>query len=504
MHHIPAHRRILVIDDNPAIHEDFRKILGATPGASEALTASEAALFGTAPAESAALSFEIDSALQGQEGVDLARTARELGRPYAMAFVDARMPPGLDGIETAARLWECNPDMHIVICTAYSDYSWQDIRRKLVHAERLVILKKPFDTIEVLQLADALTEKWRLGQQDSLRLQALEHDIRERNRDLEAAQKINALLGETNRQLTSTQGGEQNCSALQPERRAMLLRGLEEALAAEELTIHYQPLVDIATRRVVSLEALLRWHHPDLGPVSPAEFIPLAEESGLILPIGEFVLRAVCNQVVQWQRQGVAVVPVAVNLSPLQLERQDVWQCVRTILRETGMAPQLLSLELTESTLMKNLQRHAPMLQGLRGDGVRIQIDDFGTGYSSLSYLQQLPVDALKIDRSFIARLGDCSANEAIVGAILAMAHSLGLGVVAEGVETAAQLEVLGRHGCQVAQGYYFCRPVPPAECAQLLTDLAGRPSFTDTLRMRLVASTNKPRQLRLVREQSA
>jgi len=180
------------------------------------------------------------------------------------------------------------------------------------------------------------------------------------------------------------------------------------------------------------------------------------------------------------------VVRVAVNLSPVQLERQPIGSFIRNILRETGMQPHQLALELTESTLMKNAQQHAEALQGLRGDGVHIEIDDFGTGYSSLSSLKHLPVDTLKIDRSFISHLDTSGTDEAIVGTILALARNLGLHVVAEGVETPAQLQVLGRHGCEVAQGYYFSRPLPAEECRALLLELAQRSSFTDTLRLRI------------------
>lgn len=191
-------RRILVIDDNPAIHQDFKKILGATPKSAAALSELEADLFGAAPAPAPREVFQIDSALQGQEGIALLRQAQEQNRPFSMAFVDVRMPPGWDGVQTTARIWEQDPDVQIVICTAYSDYSWQEILQKLGHSDRLVILKKPFDNIEVLQLADALTEKWRLGRLVRRRLDNLEQRISERTRDLKAS---NARLDGANRRL---------------------------------------------------------------------------------------------------------------------------------------------------------------------------------------------------------------------------------------------------------------------------------------------------------------
>jgi EAL domain-containing protein (putative c-di-GMP-specific phosphodiesterase class I) len=189
----------------------------------------------------------------------------------------------------------------------------------------------------------------------------------------------------------------------------------------------------------------------------------------------------------QWQREQVPVVRVAVNLSSLQLQGpRPIWELVRDILRETGMQPQQLALEITETTLVKNAKEQAGALQHLRDDGVHIEIDDFGTGYSSLSYLRQLPVDTIKIDRSFISQIDTSASDESIVSTILALAHGLGLEVVAEGVETAEQLQVLARHGCEFAQGYYFSRPLPPGKCRALLVELAQRTSFTDTLRIRI------------------
>ena len=268
--------------------------------------------------------------------------------------------------------------------------------------------------------------------------------------------------------------------------RLTMEHALRRALNAHQFLVHYHPLIEIATRRIVSLEALVRWEHPRLGLVSPARFIPVAEDSGLIVPIGEYVLRTACEQVVQWQRADVPVVPVAINWSAVQLQRQSVVEVVRRTLSETGIPPQLLLLEITESTLMRDARQHAAALQELRDEGIRIQMDDFGTGYSSLSYLRELPVDTLKIDRSFVNHVDDNPADEAIVRAILAMAESLGLRVVAEGVETAAQLDVLRKHGCQVAQGFFFGRPLPADQCRTLLEELAMRPSFTETLRMRV------------------
>jgi EAL domain-containing protein (putative c-di-GMP-specific phosphodiesterase class I)/CheY-like chemotaxis protein len=488
MHRKPDIRRILLIDDNPSIHQDFLKIFARAPASETALSESDAVLFGPAKATRARSHFQIDSAHQGQQGVDLVRQALQEKHPYAMAFVDVRMPPGLDGIETIIQLWEVDPDVQIVICTAHSDYSWEETLDKLGHADCFIVLKKPFDNIEVLQLAEALTEKWRLARQERQRLQDLEHKILDRNRDLEAARNINAQLDAVNQRLTVP---TECVDDTQVRRIHSLERDLLTALQTGELTVHYQPIIEIASRLVTSLEALVRWKHPTLGSIPPGEFIPMAEETGLIVPLGEYVLRTVCAQVMQWQREQVPVVRVAVNLSSVQLQGQPIWEVVRGILRETGMQPHQLALEITETTLVKNAKDHAAALQHLRDDGVRILIDDFGTGYSSLSYLRQLPVDTIKIDRSFISQIDSSSSDESIVGAILALARGLGLSVVAEGVETLGQLQVLSRHGCEFAQGYYFSRPLPPDDCRALLLELAQRTSLTDTLRLRILGQSN-------------
>jgi len=479
-------RRILLVDDNAAIHQDFRKIFAPSLASDPALSASTAALFGAEEEPPPASAFIIDFALQGLEGVANVRRALEERRPYAVAFVDMRMPPGWDGLETIRRIWEVDADVQIVICTAYSDYTWQQTLKKLGHVDRFVVLKKPFDAIEVQQLAEMLTERWRLGRQERGRLQDLERRIQEHHRDLQAIQSINAQLDAANRRLTAAQDPQADT---QLRSRRELERDLRRGLQAGELSVHYQPIVEIGSRRVVGLEALARWQHPTRGWVSPGEFIPLAEECGLIVPLGEQVLRLVCEQVVRWQRDNVPVVRVAVNVSSVQIEQQPLWELIRSVMRETGLQPHQLALELTEGTLVKNAAKHARALQGLRDDGVEIEIDDFGTGYSSLSYLKQLPLDAIKIDRSFIRQLDTNSSDEAIVAAILALARGLNLRVVAEGVETPGQLQVLARHGCELAQGFYFSRPLPADECSVLLCELAERTSFTDTLRLRIVRS---------------
>ena len=493
--------RVLVIDDNPAIHEDLKKVLCPGPACSPQLTQLEAALFGEEAKTPDMPLFEVDSATQGKQGVDMVRRAQERRRPYALAFVDARMPPGWDGIQTIEKLWQEDPEVQVVLCTAYSDYTWQEIRARLAHPERFVVLKKPFDNIEALQLADSLTEKWRLRHKERDHLQKLERMLGERQRDQLAKEDIDAQLAAASVASNIVPLRRADGPVSPEERRSLVRRELQVAIRREQLTLHYQPVVEIATHRVVSLEALLRWTHPELGPISPGEFIPIAEESGLILPIGEFVLRSVCRQLVCWDRERVPSVPVAVNISGIQLEQLPLREFVRRILKEEGAQPQRLILELTESTIMKAPRSHAATLQQLRDDGISIEIDDFGTGYSSLSYLKYLPIDTIKIDRSFVQNLHTNSTDEAIVCAILAMTHKLGLRAVAEGVETEDQLEVLGRYACELAQGFFFCEPMSATECQKLLLDLAARTSFTDTLRLSRLDNRQPIRMLPLTQK---
>ncbi|THF56570.1 EAL domain-containing protein [Pseudothauera rhizosphaerae] len=239
---------------------------------------------------------------------------------------------------------------------------------------------------------------------------------------------------------------------------------LHRALERDELVLHFQPLVEIAGGRTVAAEALLRWRHPELGLVSPADFIPLAEETGLIVPIGEWVLRTACLQHRRWRELGHANLRMLVNISARQFRDDNLADLVARVVHETAMPAGLLTLELTESMLMENSSRGIDVLERLRRLGVRLALDDFGTGYSSLAYLKRFPIDELKIDRLFIRDIERNPEDAAIADAIVKLAHSLGLRVVAEGVESAAQLDILARHGCDLAQGYHFCRPVEAAQ----------------------------------------
>lgn len=244
---------------------------------------------------------------------------------------------------------------------------------------------------------------------------------------------------------------------------------LRGALERDELVLHYQPKVDLGSRRIVGVEALVRWQHPHKGLIPPAQFIPVAEETGLIVPIGEWVMRTACAQSLLWREQGLAQLRIAVNLSPRQFAHEDLLQDVERLMGEGGMGAAGLELEITESMVMHNPERAATLLGKLKASGAIVAIDDFGTDYSSLSYLKRFPINTLKVDRTFIKDLPLDIEDAAITKAIIVMAHSLGLKVVAEGVETQEQVDFLHALGCDEAQGYYFGKPVPAEELVSLL-----------------------------------
>ncbi len=253
--------------------------------------------------------------------------------------------------------------------------------------------------------------------------------------------------------------------------RLMLESRLRKALEQGELVVYYQPQVSIETGRIVGVEALVRWFNPDLGMVPPGEFIPLAEETGLIVPIGEWVLRTACRQAKRWHEMGLAPLRVAVNLSARQFQQRDLVDTVARVLDETALPAADLELELTESVIMRDAAESVRRLRELTALGIHLAVDDFGTGYSSLGYLRTFPIRSLKIDRSFIRDIDHDPNGAAIAQAIIALASSLGLKAIAEGVETREQLEILRGYGCQEMQGYYFCRPLPADELSALLRE---------------------------------
>lgn len=646
-------RRILVVDDNRSIHEDFYKILaGAGSAAHPELDVLHAELFGE-DGQHVEESFELDSAFQGEEALERVRNARRAQKPYALAFVDIRMPPGLDGIETTANLLEEDPELGIVICSAYSDYSWEEMAEAFGQTDRVLILKKPFDPVEVRQLAHALRKRWELARALAMRVEDLEGVVAERTRELaesneklrcealareEAMRKLaesnerikalayqDGLTGLPNRRLfdehlekvlararrkstefavlfidfdnfklindtvghqaadavlkqlaeslsdlirlddmlsyadtevdvettisiepitdsvLSRLGGDEFVVLLPETRdrfaagtvanrilkhlerpiatdkgdlvvtasvgiatyphdgqtgdelirnadtamyhakqkgkaayryysaemnaasieRMKIENGLRRALADGGFELHYQPRIELATRRVVGIEALLRWRDPDLGEVEPARFIPVAEDSGLILTIGEWVLRHVCRQAAEWKRAGREAVPVSVNVSAVQLGRHEFTDAVARALDRSRLDPALLELELSEDAVAALRERAKEVLDELHALGVRLSLDDFGTGHSSLGQLAGLPIASVKLDGRFVSGLTADAESASVAEATIALARILGFCSVAEGVESAEQAESLRRLGCDAAQGSFFGAPAP-------------------------------------------
>jgi diguanylate cyclase len=609
--------RILIVDDNPAIHRDFDKILGGGVEPAAALAVVESLLFGDAPTgERERARYVLEFASQGQEGVECARRAAAAGRPFAIAFIDMRMPPGWDGLETIEQLWAVDPDVQVVICSAHSDYDWSDVVARLGQTDRLLVLKKPFEPIEVLQCASALARKWQHERALRVQVETLENVVAARTEKLEAANRqlrhlathdaltglpnrvllddrltqamahanrdgqpfavvvvdldrfklINDSLGhragdvvldEVSRRLSSVvrdidtvarTGGDEFIVVISPSavredavaianrardalRAPMRVSGVElhvtcsigvayyptdanssdsliaradaamycakqrgrnnvqcfaegmdavtvgrvslesdlhAASDAGQFELHYQPKADMESGDVYSAEALIRWRHPQRGLILPDEFIPLAEECGLINDIGAWVLREACRQCAEWQRTGLPTLRVAVNVAATQFRRGDLLDVVRGALESAGLEARFLEIELTESAVMTNPEESAAILEQLSRMGVLVSVDDFGTGYSSINYLRRFPIDKLKIDRSFVRDLG-CEVDASIVQAIISLAHSLRLKVVAEGVETPDQLQFLRSLGCDQYQGFHFSPPLPASQFAELL-----------------------------------
>lgn len=606
---VRANRRILIVDDTASIHQDFRKILCAEGEPS--LENLEEALFGT-PAK-VRQAFELDSAYQGQEALALVNKALAANAPYAMAFIDMRMPPGWDGLQTIERLWNVDPHLQIALCTAYSDYSFEAIEARLKYNDQLLILKKPFDHLEIRQMASALTWKWQLAQDIALKVIGLERAIEERVQELlkvshllqydaltelpnstllgdrltqaialgrrhdtqmavmfigldrfkrinnalgypvgdevlqqvsqslvaavrssdsvfrygsdefvvllndilhpqqtqHVAQKILKAIGSTRHvaghdlSITASLGisicpndsgtavelikhaetamhaskerGPDDFSFytedmnLHAQHQQNLESAIRHALQCNEFALHYQPKLDLKSGQIVGAEALLRWFQPRLGWVSPADFIPVAEDTGLIVQLTQWVLRQACEQAQTWRDMGLPTLRISVNISAIDFRQREFVDNLAAILKQTHLPPALLELEITESVLMQNVDDTVDILNRIKAMGVRLALDDFGTGYSSLSYLRRFPIDVLKIDQSFIRGLKVNSQDEQLISAIIGMGKSLGLTIIAEGVETIEQLNFLQHQLCEEGQGYLFSKAVPSEDFVQLL-----------------------------------
>ncbi len=607
---------ILVIDDNTEIHHDFIKILTKTTSAVDEISNQ---LFGSSKIDTNAPNialphFKIDTATQGQEGVKRIGQAIKENNPYALAFVDIRMPPGWDGVETIKHIWELDKDIQVVICTAYSDYTWEETIAKLGQSDNLLILKKPFDFIAVRQLACALTQKWKLMQESRCYTKSLEKTVQIRTEELHRQATHDSLTELPNRALlhdrmqqaiaTSNRskkpfallffdldrfklindslghlaGDELLCSIAQRLQSTMragdtlarlggdefvlianeltsedsaatiasvilnatkqpfqiqgrnlivttsigiciypkdatkiddLLRNadiamyrakeagadqfkfyleemnkecldsfeleleLHEALKKNQFCLYYQPQYDTTNNKVEAVEALVRWDHPTRGLLLPIDFISVAEKTGLITSIGEWVLREACKQAKIWQNQKLGKIRVAVNVTSQQVRQFNFVEIVKNILDAEKLSPEFLELELSENIIINNVSI-IKTINSLKELGIQISIDDFGTGYSSLNYLRNIPLDRLKIDKSFVQNIKLNHGDEVIIHAIISMAKSLNLDVLAEGVENQNQLDFLKTQECNSIQGYYFTKPLSSVD----LTNLLKNPSL--------------------------
>jgi diguanylate cyclase (GGDEF)-like protein len=729
--------RLIVIDDNPSIHEDYKKVLN-TNGVDNEITSMEEVLFDKNSSEEKQEfpTFKIDSAMQGEEGVKKIKGAAASGNPYALAFVDIRMPPGWDGLKTIRNIWKVDPNIQCVICTAYSDYTWEETISQLGMGDNFLILRKPFEAIIVRQIACALVKKWKLSQITRQYTARLESQLAEQNAELKKSvslmratlestgegvltidndgklinynkkfalmwelpekelnasgdakyvfgalssllenpkdflstasalhykgsstytdtlklkdgrffecraqlqeisekasgavwcfrditrQKIleeqlqhqathDVLTGLPNRTLLIEHLHQQVANSrrnrnlfsvffldldrfkvindnlthaigdvllkavanrLQTILRAndfiarlggdefvlvttgintredvtvvskRLLSGFEEeffiegrkfktdvsigvsmypadgetanillknadiamyaakarggnnlqfysadmdvaslarleleeqlrqALSNHEFVLHYQPQINIKTGELEAVEALVRWKHPTRGLIQPLEFISVVEEIGLLKPLGEWILRSVCAQNKAWQSAGFPPVRVSVNLVASQFETQNMVELIKKTLDETQLDPKYLEIELTESVFMKNMDI-SNTVRDIKSLGVHVALDDFGTGYTNLSFLKKLPLDRLKLDRSFVEDIKGPTQDNTIAHAIISMAKSLNLQVAAAGVETPNQVDFLKKEACNLLQGFYFSRPVPADEMIEI------------------------------------
>jgi diguanylate cyclase len=622
--------RVLVVDDEPEIRDAYKQILCDTEVNLEMTGFHElrSRLFRKNPTEALrqastrATSFETVFCQQASEAVTAVKEALARNEPFAVAFIDMRMPPGQDGVWAATQIRELDPALEIVICTAYSDADPGEIGGYVPPEDKLSYLQKPFHPHEVRQMTIALGSKWRaerrivrLAYFDTLT--GLPNREQSRNRligalqaakdkngllavlylDLDNFKRVNDTLGHAvgdqllcvvaDRLRSSLRyGGESNPGgggnrpgdiarlggdefmvllpnlrstvdaggvaerlilalrqpiqlssnslvvtpsigiALYPQDGAdaeTLLRNadlamyfakrrapgtfaffdvsmnasalhrftieeqLRGALERNEFSLQYQPQFDVRTGSISGVEALLRWTNAELGAVSPLEFIPVAEETGLILAIGKWALQAACQQAQAWRDEGLPLQRMAVNVSGRQFALADYPQEVAAILKETGLDPAVLELEITESVVMADEAWAEKAIKELKALGISLAIDDFGTGYSSFGRLRHFAVDRLKIDRSFVTSITDHSDDRAIAAAIIAMSRSMHIHVTAEGVENYPQLAFLQEQECQDAQGFLLSRPLQADAARELLRRVGELGDASRTQRLRII-----------------
>jgi len=627
--------RILIVDDNKSIHDDFRKVL-SPEGSVESIEISdlEAELFGdddvaSQPSNDFQQNYDIDSAYQGQEALSMIQKAQDEENPYSLVFMDVRMPPGWDGVETIGRIWSKFPYIEMVLCTAYSDYSWEEIIKKLGNTDKLLFLRKPFDTVAVQQMALTLIRKWNLGEKAKNYVHELEEEVDRRTAQLKSLlselEGKNDELEEKNKELTylalhdsltklpnralfndrltktlqssirrkeqfavllvdvnkfksindtlghsagdavlyevgerlskllrtsdtvarlggdefglvlpnaglevqkiiltkivegflpefifeeqeikisisvgisifpehGDSSGELLChadiamydakrqkigyayfdamKASMAEAKEKLVSELKYAIDGNELILHYQPIYNIETKKIVGVEALARWGHPEKGLLPPSEFIDLAEKRGLIQDITLWVFEKAFSQCATWHEKGLPV-KVSVNISPQNFLDPELPLKLEKILESWNLAPEWVVLEITENVTIGEPKKALEIIDNLDKLGVCISIDDFGTGYSSLSHLRELPVKELKIDKSFVINMDNDQYNRLIVESTINLAKALGINIVAEGVECKEIFDLLQSLGCSHVQGFHLSRPKLADEITQLLS----------------------------------